>query len=126
LELELANTGWLKELTPCPKKICINKKTKTATNPKEEIWKAPGRANPEHGGAFYEMRSKPTLGGHANQCCYNEDGLIMTGIPAGGTADYVSHGLGTGHFLHDLRPWWLAKKLYSAHDYYKVRPVVVE
>ena len=83
-------------------------------------------ANPEHPGAVFEMRSKPTGGGHANQCTYDGDGNILITVPAAGSADFVSHGANSGHFLHDLRPWWLAKNLNRRDDYYEVRPVITE
>jgi RHS repeat-associated protein len=126
LTLEKGNTSWLEEVKriPCPKKLCISKGK--PQNPDSTRWKDPGSANSEHSPAVYEMRSLPTAGGHANQCCYDGKGKVMTGIPAGGTADYVSHGFGSGHFFHDLQPWWLAKKLYRQWDYYSVRPVIIE
>ncbi len=125
LRLEKSNKSWVKELPPCPKKLCIS--GSKAQNPNNKVWKNPSGANSEHKGAVYEMRSLPTAGGHANQCSYDKQGIIMTGIPAGGTADFVSHSFtSTGHFRHDLRPWWLAKKLYKQWEYYTVRPVVVE
>lgn len=96
-------------------------------NPQPEIWESPGDANPEHQPGVYAMRSHATAGGHANQCVYDEFGVIMLSIPAGGTADYVSNSSNMwGHFQHDLRPWWMAKALGREEDYYSVRPCVTE
>jgi len=127
MRLERANTGWLNELPRCPKKICVDSKAKKAINPDPKVWEAPSGANPFHKGAVYEMRSKPTPGDHSNQCSYDADGNVMTGIPAGGTADYRSvTGLRIGHVLHDVNPALKAGELGRMSDYYDVRPVLTE
>ena len=98
LRLERNDTGWLDE---------------------------PGCSNSEHKGATYEMRSRPTPGGHASQCSYDSEGNLMTGIPAGGTADRGAWAFGTRyrHYTDDYKPWKLAEKLNRREDYYDVRPV---
>lgn len=119
LRIERNDTGWLDELPACPKKI------DTCENPDEETWYDPGAANPEHAGATYEMRSRPTTSGYASQCSYDSDGNLMTGIPAGGTADRGAWASGTRykHYQDDYKPWKLAERLNRRKDYYEVRPV---
>jgi|GEM_PF-3548001 len=117
LRLERANIDWLAELVPCPRRV------EMCESP---TWAEPSAANSQHPGGVLATRSTPTEGGHANQCVYDENGDIMTNIPAAGSADYVAHGFNTGHFFHDLQTWWLARDLNRREDYYNVRPVVVE
>lgn len=128
LRLERSNTAWLKELPRCPKKLlCVDAKAKKAENPNSKIWENPMPANRYHKGALLEMRSRPTSGGHSNQCSYDADGNVMTGIPAGGTADYRAVStIPVAHALHDVFPAFLAEKLNRMRDYYEVRPVIVE
>ena len=120
LILERSETGWLTEIRkiPCPRKLDCDTDG-GLKNPDESIWKNPGNANPEHGDAVYEMRSRPTPGGHANQCSYDIHGEIMTGIPEGGTTDFAAHALPNfiPHYLHDYRPWKLAEILNRRDDY---------
>ena len=119
LKLERNDTGWLDELPACPKKIDPCK------NPDSDTWFESGSANSEHTGATYEMRSRPTPGGHASQCTYDSDGNLMINIPAGGTADRGAWASGTRyrHYQEDYRPWKLAERLNRRADYYDVRPV---
>ncbi len=118
LLLELNNTDWLEELPTCPQIISPEK------NPDPSIWFNPTEANPEHQGAVYEMRSRPTNGGHASQCSYDCEGNLMTSIPAGGTADRGAWAKGTRmrHFTDDWETWKMAQKLHRETDYYLVRP----
>ena len=119
LRLERNDTGWLNELPACPKKIDPCK------NPDNNTWFDIESANPEHQGATYEMRSRPTAGGHASQCTYDNEGNLMTSIPAGGTADRGAWASGTRykHFTEDYLTWKLAERLNRRADYYEVRPV---
>ncbi len=119
LRLERNDTGWLDQLPPCPKKIDPCK------NPDEDIWFDPGSANAEHKGAIYEMRSRPTKGGHASQCSYDSDGNLMKDIPAAGSADRGAWAFGTAlrHIQDDYKTWKLAERLGRRQDYYDVRPI---
>lgn len=116
---------WIKELTPCPKNISVN--DGKPGNPDSNEWEDPHKYNvfSQHGDAVYEMRSKVTPGGHSNQCSYDKNGNIIEGYPGGGTADNYA-GKGLGHYEHDLKPYWLSKKLNRQGDYYLVRPEVIE
>ncbi|MCP4669897.1 MAG: hypothetical protein GY857_01205 [Desulfobacula sp.] len=119
LRLERNDTKWLDELPACPKKI------NPCENPDDNTWNNPGDANSEHKGATYQMRSRPTPGGHASQCSYDSNGNLMTGIPAGGTADRGAWARGTRwrHYTDDYKPWILAEQLNRRQDYYDVRPI---
>ena len=77
------------------------------------------------------VRSKPTKGGHTNQCTYDIDrNLIGFQRPAVGIADYkacVSWDYwreGQPHYEHDMRTYNLAEKLRRVDDYYSVRPTL--
>lgn len=122
LTMEKNNTGWLNEIPKCPSKIKFDKNKKPCDCTKG-AWNSIGKANPEHKGASWCMRSQPTKGNHAQQCCYDDQGRLMTALPAAGTPDYVSNDSSMrGHFNHDLRPWWKAEKLKRENDYGSVRP----
>lgn len=122
LTLERNNTGWLNEIPKCPSKINFAKNGNPCDCTKGS-WNGIGKANPEHKNATWCMRSKPTKGNHAQQCCYDAQGNLMTGLPAAGTPDYISNDSNMrGHFNHDLRPWWKAEKLKREDDYGSVRP----
>ena len=62
-----------------------------------------------HRGATWCMRSKP-VGGHANQCCYDKGGRLMTHGSGSGSADRVPASILSfpGHFSQDVKPADLA------------------
>lgn len=75
------------------------------------------------------VRSKPTKGGHTNQCTYGIDrNLIRFQRPAAGTADYKECRFPIfdckEHKEHDVDPYSLAVKLGRMDDYYSVRPTI--
>ena len=127
--LESGNTRWRNELARCPCNV----------NPAEGFV-AGTQWNPlsktgiithiYHGsGPEWQMRSLPTPSGHGNQCMYDAVGSLIRGIPAAGSADFVSpDGPGgvwgtDGHRQHDVLPYNLAEKLGRVDDYFIVRPV---
>jgi RHS repeat-associated protein len=118
LRLERANQDWLEELTPCPPKKdeCT-----------EDKWLEPNTdvSQKYHPGGAFEVRSKTTPGNHSNQCIYDENGNLMTEIPAAGTADFrpcPNPPFCTDHYIHDVRPFEKSEKLKRVPDYYDVRP----
>jgi hypothetical protein len=116
LRLERENTDWLKELPRCPR---------TLDECRGEEWEEVGPANQYHRPGVFELRSKPTPGGHATQCVYNPAGQLILDIPAAGSADYKAfEGLGLGHSLHDVLPYERALQLGGKNVglYYEVKP----
>ena len=87
-----------------------------------------------HPGGAYELRTRDPskYGGNGNQCIYDENGYLMTNIPAAGTADWSSPNSGNiaGHRKNDVAPFDLARKIDLECDgkgeyvikYYEVRP----
>ena len=65
-------------------------------------------------------------GGSGQQCCYGRDGLLITGVPGGGTVDLISPDVSpVGHFVQDVLPFLLCCKagIFSDCDeYYEHRP----
>ncbi len=65
-------------------------------------------------------------GGHSQQCCYNNNGFLVTGPPGGGNVDLVAPDLRLlDHFLHDIIPCLLCCKagLFSkCSTFYDRRP----
>lgn len=88
------------------------------------------------------VRSKPTKGGHTNQCTYDsKGGLIKHQRPAAGTADYRAcrvPGFCPEHVNYDVDPYRLAVNLHNKYygkdyphnqspyinAYYSVRPTI--
>lgn len=124
LRLEQTNTEWLKELPGCPRKIyfCGD----DPINPDSNTWEDIGSSNKYHPGAEYETRSKTTPGGHTNQCTYDRRGNVLSTIPAAGSADLKAGGFNTGHYFHDVDPFYMARDLERLEDYYSVRPIILE
>ena len=124
LRLELADAGWLNDIPDCPDKICVK-----GGEPKDcdnGEWNGLGEASQTfHPGAKWCMRSKE-FGDSAQQCCYDENGDLMTDLPAAGTPDRVAssfwNGLYGGHYSHDVQPYNLAETLGRVSDYGKARP----
>lgn len=82
-----------------------------------------------HTGVTWDVRSKPTKGGHTNQCTYGIDrNLIRFQRPAAGTADYKECRFPIfdckEHKEHDVDPYSLAVKLGRMDDYYSIRPTI--
>lgn len=144
LELERSNTAWLKELNDrkCPATLL-----KARENP--QMWGGPIKIDVSkatawvfHPGAAWDVRSKPTKGGHTNQCTYDsKGGLIKHQRPAAGTADYRAcrvPGFCPEHVNHDVDPYRLAVNLHNKYygkdypynqspyinAYYSVRPTI--
>ncbi len=106
--LEKTRGKWWTSLPQCPRRICIT--GKSVTNPyalDPSKWQKPGpirvpHVERFHPGAIYEMRSV-NVGGHSNQCTYDEQGIVITAPPAMGTVDYVAPDAGVfGHWDNDV------------------------
>jgi RHS repeat-associated protein len=131
--LEKAKGKWWESLPKCPRKICIIKAAEPATlitgeqwsspqpdratnsfakEPKK--WLAPGRPSRAeqnlHPGAIWSMRSKADGQGHANQCTYDAEGVLLRDAPGAGTVDWKESGT-IPHFDHDVAPIYLANGL---------------
>ena len=67
-----------------------------------------------------------STGGSGQQCCYDGNGLLVTGPPGGGTVDLVSPDVSTSrHFLDDVLPFLLCCKagvVSKCAQYYRKRP----
>jgi len=63
-----------------------------------------------HPGAHYEIRSKKTYNGHAQQCAYNRDGSLITHGPGAGTPDHSPAGT-AAHIAEDVDPYLWALEL---------------
>ena len=124
LRLENSETSWLSNLPDCPCTTeCIDSK----------LWGSlTSHLHGYHVGATKCMRSKP-VGGHANQCCYDSKGKLITGLKSGsGSADFAPGSFWTflKHKHHDMDPADLATKLDNgkwgdwSKKYLLVRPQV--
>lgn len=116
---------WTKNLPNCP---CKTIKCKRADN----VWNSPtDELHGYHKGASYCMRSV-SVNGHANQCCYDHNGNLITHGSGSGSADKVAASIETflGHKKHDMDPADLATRLDGgnwgcwSNLYLKVRPQV--
>ncbi len=127
LILEEQDKGWDSDLPKCPRSIDV---TNGLVNPNPAIWENPTEPlmiSLFHGGATYEMRSKPSSGHSANQCTYDTKGKIALSQPAAGSADRVSNTYSSvGHTDHDIGPFLLAESLGRIADYYLYRRIIVE
>lgn len=102
--------SWLNELPDCPCTIGAGRKSGDTADEKWEsltdsLWGY-------HEGASLCMRSKP-VEGHANQCCYDKCGKLITHGSGSGSADYTPGGFWTflGHKKSDMDPADWAKRL---------------
>ena len=69
---------------------------------------------------FYRANS-----GSGQQCCYSENGFLLTGPPGGGTVDLVAPEVSRSrHFEMDVEPYiYCCKGVFSNCDaYYSKRP----
>ena len=121
IRLERSDNAWLKNLPDCPCSTdCID----------DEKWgELTDSLHGYHVGANRCMRSKPS-GGHANQCCYDSSGKLLTGGSGIGSADFAPGTVWTflDHRAHDMQPADLATKLDNgkwgpwSEKYISVRP----
>ncbi len=123
--------SWTSGLDDCPCRI-----DKDGSNPDPGKWNDPStNLHGFHVGAKYCMRSKAKCG-RANQCCYDEDGKLITHGSGSGSADlgavetWFDYFWGNQHKTRDVDPAKLARKLdgggwgcYS-EAYLEVRPQV--
>jgi len=118
LARELTRRAWIAELPRCPQHM---------GDLDPQVWRKVLRANQYlHPGGVYAVRSKPLPGGHGNQCVFDAEGQLMLGAPAAGTADAVSPiGLVSAirHYVHDIVPFIVARRLGRLRDYLRVRPI---
>ena len=117
--------SWTSDLEPCPCTLdedCLDKKK----------WRTPTtELHGFHEGASKCMRSVPK-NGHANQCCYTEDGDLITSGGGQGSADLSAAELPTlhKHPVDDVYPAQWAKFLDAgtwgdcSRAYLTVRPQV--
>ena len=65
-------------------------------------------------------------GGSGQQCCYDGNGLLVTGPPGDGTVDRVSPDISTvRHFIRDVLPFLICCKagiFSNCDEYYQRRP----
>jgi len=122
--LEKTRGDWWAGLPKCPKKLCIldgigrnRTSSRTAENryaTDKSKWLEPQRpSNAElnlHPGTIWSMRSKADGAGHANQCTYDEKGMLLRTPPGSGTVDWYRSGTPT-HYHHDVAPVYLANLL---------------
>jgi RHS repeat-associated protein len=129
LTLEKGLGSWWTSLTKCPEKLCKDASGKME-NPDETQWSDPQKGGwilaRYHPGAVYEIRTRKGAKGspRGNQCTYDENGNLLTNIPAAGSADYF--GPRTAPVLHrdhDVTTYELAEALGRVSEYYSVRPV---
>ena len=116
---EVIGTKWLSVLPNCP---CII--GSPPKNPDGKIWNDPEKGDSvHHPGAAHCIRSKPTPGGHGQQCCYNHDGLLITEGTAAGTPDYGGFPeYWFGHTVDDVLSFWACCRAGVLWRYYKWRP----
>jgi len=126
------NLKWLKALPSCPCSLtlhCTVGNKFEALNPDPKIWKDPSDKGPGvHTGATWNMRSKPTSDGAAQQCSYDANGRLITWGPGAGTADRYSSFF--NHVADDYTPaMWaiqcdrLRKNESCIRQYLEVRPI---
>ncbi len=123
LMLEKKDKSWFNDLPDCPcKKECLD----------DTEWGPPtSNLYGYHEGATECVRSKP-VGGHANQCCYDSSGNLITHGSGSGSADYSPGSVMTflKHKWHDMDPADLALELDGgewgsfSEKYLEVRPQV--
>jgi len=121
--LEGTQGSWWTSLPKCPKKLCVGKrdgrgpnrdwaKNSFAKDPSQ--WHQPGKPSSAelnlHPGTVWSMRSKATGAGHANQCTYDRDGLLLREPTGAGTVDWYRAGT-LAHVYHDVWPIYLANSL---------------
>ena len=72
---------------------------------------------------YYTCSSKESL-----QCCYGEDGNLITGQTGGGSADKVSPMINYNlHLINDLLPYsFCCRGGNKCAQYYMLRPSMVE
>jgi RHS repeat-associated protein len=124
LRLERENREWLKEVVNCPCGVepyegySIGPNWNPLTAPTIVEWYFHGA------GISWGTRSKPTNGGHGNQCLYDSQGRLITDIPIAGSVDYFSPDISSlGHNLHDVQPFSYVSRLGRVTDYFDVRPI---
>ena len=65
-------------------------------------------------------------GGSGQQCCYDNQGVLVTGPPGGGTVNRVSPDVSfVRHFTSDVIPFLLCCKagiFSNCDEYYRLRP----
>ena len=113
--LEQADSKWLEKLPACPNAICIDEKGKPIDCDNGQ-WESIGEANQNyHKNAKWCMRSKSKFLESGQQCCYDEEGKLITSGLGAGTPDRYAPALINAffllHFLHDVVPFFIALKL---------------
>lgn len=89
VENELKDTAWLRFLPDCPCSLC--KSGGGWKNPDPNKWEDPKSASQTyHPGASACMRSTNNSGDSGQQCCYDEDGALITSGLGAGTPDKVA------------------------------------
>jgi RHS repeat-associated protein len=114
---ENTQLGWWKNLPKCPRKLCKGTDGEWEKPSKEpEKWNEPERPPRAeallHPGAKWSLRSKPDPNKHANQCIYDDQGVLELNPPTAGTVDWHKvRKLDFVHWLHDVEPIDLADYL---------------
>ncbi len=123
---EKQDIGWVNDLPDCPCKLDMSGE-KPKSPSKEFSEPSTIKSQVLHPGAKWEIRSND-----GQQCCYDEDGNLLTSGPGAGTADKVSPGFfnlkSPLHFKADVLPFLIAYYLdgnsHGKHvdQYIDVRP----
>jgi hypothetical protein len=145
-----AGLGWLAGLPDCPCTLTVKEvrvrfryflcfswghtEYTVFTNPDVKVWTDPEEASQTfHPGAYVCMRSQvPLANGAGQQCCYDEDGKLIThGRGAGSPDQSLPIGVGgvASHVLKDVQAYNYATYLDDATQfggyvdmYFEVRP----
>ena len=117
---------WTSQLPDCPCKIKLPKNSPEGNcppPPDSDVWYPPTTGNSFHPGSSACMRSKPSKGGHGQQCCYDSSGNLITSGEGAGTPDMSVPGFPwLGHFFDDVRSFMDCKAAGMLDTYFKFRP----
>jgi RHS repeat-associated protein len=107
---------WQKTLPNCPCSI-----GNPPANPAPNDWFDPTPGSPTyHPGAAHCIRSKPSPGPHAQQCCYDDTGALITGGSGAGTPDYAAYP-SPAHGVSDALSFEACCRIGAVDEYFKYR-----
>lgn len=129
-EQELNDKDWLAKIPECPSEIPVHNGKPMDCDSK--VWDGFTKASEEfHPGTKWCMRSK-SFDGHAQQCCYDENGKLATMGLGAGTPDRQRasflNGVWLRHYFEDVEPFKIARDLDGGvlgdnlEKYLEVRP----
>jgi RHS repeat-associated protein len=116
---QLIGTAWLATLPNCPCNIGM-----PPANPGADQWEDPEPADSlHHPGAVHCIRSKPTSQGHAQQCCFDRRGALITEGSGAGTPDYGAFPSDIpAHLVTDVSPFHACCTIGRMEHYLEWRP----